>query len=894
LEDIDIDSDAASFATADDTRIDDVDDIDDIYCDDPTISKPGNAGVHQGQSLSAVTEDYRESSQHPSKNTPDVAPDPARDLQTQAKPPTPPVKEKDLDICKTIPNMYRILDLVKERGSGGLVDKIIIAQDSFQSLINAIEPDSCPSMTKCDFAALDKSTYNIVGVYGDRGEIVRYLQTLGIIDSHQASSLNCTADASVNNHQPYLRSGIYGILDRPNTAEQTIHAIYWPEDLTWNDDAPSDVRRNRITFIRYLTKIADQVLALVSPSQASRLVWKTGAENDEDDEESEESNDEEESDRLFSFEVSKSKEQEENVTAREGFKVFLPRSSQNESADPAEQQRFATFLARGDSMAAFVTVERVNETSSVSSLSIPCTPAALRDWIKDESFRLTSEVNEDTLTNLLTYGLDKRAPEAFAELTAARQDASDREAYLRTNQLGQLKVTLEKIRKKLLPSVRAFLQTFVSDTFCLDLELIKRECLRLEAGRKAKLPVKVDCCQIPLPISDDEDSDTETVDPQRYLHDLLVKFPHLQDVMGTAREKMTERIRDYKYRRCRDRIFIAATVLDTHPELHSDKRVDLVRKIIDVDESKLRHLASSSIYDTVTSFFGTETISAAIKQAIRQAEKLDDVAFWQNANAISERHSILAQHIAEACKLAIELRCRLIEEKHSLIITELLHCQESMCRRNIEKQTSIERQTAYAASLRKFLVRVEDQFIIPQRPQAHMVDSVWRKQESGWPYRTGHEMYKVVGRTTRRLEPMLRYCIYPLYLSEIDRQTLHSNPQHIPSPTAHRNHSYNFDLAESFAVEYLHVIQTSKAKSTRVLLITRSSQGDAYVYLEEISVLSRALSRGKGACKKQFNRDKMGSSLTFGFDETKRQLVVCTETWVLFPSISLIISWWLK
>jgi hypothetical protein len=68
---------------------------------------------------------------------------------------------------------------------------------------------------------------------------------------------------------------------------------------------------------RYLTKICDQVVALLSPEQSASIVWSD-----------EQSNVEsanvvvgEESDRLFTFEVAETNEQEENAIARPGFQV---------------------------------------------------------------------------------------------------------------------------------------------------------------------------------------------------------------------------------------------------------------------------------------------------------------------------------------------------------------------------------------------------------------------------------------------------------------------------------------------------------------------------------------------------------------------------------------------
>ena len=64
-----------------------------------------------------------------------------------------------------------------------------------------------------------------------------------------------------------------------------------------------------------MTKICDQIVALVSSEDAESIVWDDGKDVDAMDV------DEDPSDRLFTFEVAKTKEQEENVTTRCGFQV---------------------------------------------------------------------------------------------------------------------------------------------------------------------------------------------------------------------------------------------------------------------------------------------------------------------------------------------------------------------------------------------------------------------------------------------------------------------------------------------------------------------------------------------------------------------------------------------
>jgi hypothetical protein len=69
---------------------------------------------------------------------------------------------------------------------------------------------------------------------------------------------------------------------------------------------------------RYLTKICDQVVALLSAEQSASVVW-----NDEDSDTESVDVDVGESDRLFKFEVAKTNEQEEGAVSRPGFQVHI-------------------------------------------------------------------------------------------------------------------------------------------------------------------------------------------------------------------------------------------------------------------------------------------------------------------------------------------------------------------------------------------------------------------------------------------------------------------------------------------------------------------------------------------------------------------------------------------
>jgi len=50
---------------------------------------------------------------------------------------------------------------------------------------------------------------------------------------------------------PTLRSGLY-IVRPAFDNQELIYVIYWPEKDTWDDNADDSVRRNRVTFMRYV------------------------------------------------------------------------------------------------------------------------------------------------------------------------------------------------------------------------------------------------------------------------------------------------------------------------------------------------------------------------------------------------------------------------------------------------------------------------------------------------------------------------------------------------------------------------------------------------------------------------------------------------------------------
>jgi hypothetical protein len=76
--------------------------------------------------------------------------------------------------------------------------------------------------------------------------------------------------------------------------------------------------------MRYLTQLTDQLRGLISVEHADALIWKDAEMIGDMDIDDIPMFDIDASDRIFDFEVAKTKDEEENAKIRPGFMVCIP------------------------------------------------------------------------------------------------------------------------------------------------------------------------------------------------------------------------------------------------------------------------------------------------------------------------------------------------------------------------------------------------------------------------------------------------------------------------------------------------------------------------------------------------------------------------------------------
>ncbi|KAH8980307.1 hypothetical protein EDB92DRAFT_1937150 [Lactarius akahatsu] len=350
---------------------------------------------------------------------------------TVATEPAPPPEDPSCPIK----GMYRLLDLITEQGSSGLVDKIVIAQESLQAFINALSPGAYSSITRVNFKILDYLLLKPIGVYGSREEIVRFLREMGAIDVEMCVN---PSGAAIAQEQTYV--------------------LYWPEDTTWDDNAVSTVQRNRVTFMRYLTKLCDQLVCLLSTEHSQAIVW--GDEVDDMDDASLDSENDD-SDRLYDFMVAKTNEQEENVIARQGFTMNSSRlvnqpPPPNMHIDPSI---LSPRLLYGETTQGFMTADFRPARATVEPFSHDHQSASqIRLLFEDDVVLCLSETLEDkALKTLMRLGLSTRFPEEYEAWEKGRVEIEKRFQKLLSRRQAEVHVNLEQnsgeIRAKVRESV---------------------------------------------------------------------------------------------------------------------------------------------------------------------------------------------------------------------------------------------------------------------------------------------------------------------------------------------------------------------------------------------------------------------------------------------------------
>ncbi|CAE6438323.1 unnamed protein product, partial [Rhizoctonia solani] len=442
--------------------------------------------------------------------------------------PGPPEPKRILESC---PNLFQLLELVQDLGPG--VEKVVISQESFGRLLNLLQPGSYQAISKINLKSLDQLCIKPIGIYGDPVEIIMFLARVSYLDTNSAAPLSQAIKSS--GPAAVLSSGLYLALDPHHQVHQSKSAyiIYWPEETTWQDQlAYSSVRSNRVTFMHNLTKLADQVIALVAAKQARGLNLAPHVPYYEL---------EEVSDRHVPFEIQN--QPDFNVTSSPGFTI--PVGPYLSNGDESVEVR----LVPGEEHVALMVVRRDTEKYEKTLEA-----TELQEMIHNLSFQLGG-VSPDDVAILGAHGLREKYKTAFETYDLRMQLLESDHNALKEIENEYAEQTLKQIKKVIIAEVHKIVEEIYSKVYP-SLGSIEAPSL----------------------------SGTE---------DYHQKYPILNDLLSSVQEASNpNHIQDEKFQTLKSRWLFVKSCFAAHPELSVTQRGECIdyifNRLSDLEEMSSR------------------------------------------------------------------------------------------------------------------------------------------------------------------------------------------------------------------------------------------------------------------------------------------------------------------
>ncbi|CAG8529874.1 17251_t:CDS:10, partial [Acaulospora morrowiae] len=316
------------------------------------------------------------------------------------------------DLYHRIPNLYRLLDLSNDEGSNGLVDKIIISKESLKEFCNKMVPSSFKSISDINYSALDSVPVNLVGCYGNHVLIAKLLYKEHIIDEKIYNLLvnsHYLESPTKNENRPSLSPGIYLLMMPSSNLGLVIH---WHESGCYEENISFQKKRSMINLHRYLTKLTDHQLCLMSESDLECFIW-----NSENEEVSSY-----EDLHHCEYEVKMSQDEKEDFEILPGFMIHLPQQIISEIQDGYPLQEFV--VIESVTGQALVTQKKITAVSKM----IPRThfiksKEEFKNMLNGNALRIEKNMGIENLKILINNGLAEIKEELLGPYLSALKDA---------------------------------------------------------------------------------------------------------------------------------------------------------------------------------------------------------------------------------------------------------------------------------------------------------------------------------------------------------------------------------------------------------------------------------------------------------------------------------------
>ncbi|KAG1719880.1 hypothetical protein EDB19DRAFT_2044892 [Suillus lakei] len=791
------------------------------------------------------------------------------------------------DLVQSIQGMYRVLDLISEQGSGGLVDKTIIAQDSLRAFTNAICPGAYVSMTKVNFSALDDLVVKPVGIYGSKEEIVRLFLSLGVVDDHVAAQLVANRSES-GISTPSLRSGLYVV--RTNceaTSDEQLFVVYWPEDGTWDDAAPSSMKRNRVIFMRYLTKMCDQLTALISPEHSRSIVW---SEQEDEDMLMEMEDEQDESDRMVTFEVRKSNGQEEAVKPCPGFQatsnyIAMPQHHPEATVDVGLHK---PWLLYGETTQGFMTISNLPAreiTVASKRQSIP--HLRLGIWLKQDHLHVNENLDANAIRLLIGAGLGNRFPQLYKQWqqesayisSNARVTRASTEASIKRNLENDSPLLTRIIHRALVDAIIGIFPTFNHDSFPDPTKSEQGILIAQGPVEPVIAPSKLTDGSPPHSVEREHDS----TDVQDQLQAVIKLYPGIGEALHRTVQMLRIEIIDSRdFKTCKERVCIAQRLLQQLPDVQM-KEEDFLNVILYGDMEHVKESLNSIAQDATPhgqpknflnkALSGLNSLISSgprsqslvdqmLKDAEASASTLSDAQFLVQLDDI-EKLPVMKNIVAETRAAAL-MHFKSLLTKQTTILTHYgMRIQIDTCLAQARGEVVSGEEQQLAELRKRFIVEINACSLTSHNSRTLLIDAVEDERGSS---------VQITGSRRSFEQPKLKFTVHLMQLTTQDLHSLQFDPSTIPSPKFKNSYSFKLPVGDS-------VVRAQLLPGEQVLLATTDRVGNLTVYLEHLTAIEGVLAHGGRG--KRLNHGKIGE-FVLAFDESKRMLsIVATEKFLL-------------
>ncbi|KIO11023.1 hypothetical protein M404DRAFT_20554 [Pisolithus tinctorius Marx 270] len=621
--------------------------------------------------------------------------------------------------------------------------------------------------------------------------------------------------------------------------------------------------------MRYLTKMCDQVVALISSVHAQTIVWNDGDKDDND------TRDEDcEGHRIIKCVVDRTTEQEESVQVREGFKVAsgLITYAGSVSEASAEQGQLKPFLLFGETAQGLMTAQhqaarRVADRFKARSL----TPLQLEGYLTSDSLCLSESLDDQALGILVRGGLKKRFPDECTKWTQELDAVGAHCKKMRTDEFGKIRATFDKEEENLTLAIYDAVMDIVLNLY----PFLERASFPHPRVHQTTTPIS--------------------------FQEIAALYPKVGEVFQ-LNIKPVETISSSKFREIKDRLCLLVEFISRVGEISKTHRHAIAKAATKEGYKAAQHAMrdafknSSTAYTTqlsdnhsalliynptedvlplmgravsyVTSVFSnpredkTAIADRVLREALGKANNISDSQFLKeivNAEVIQEEPEL--KRLVEEATLQVQPSlATTIPRVVRKLVGLVRQVQEETMKESIKVHTE-SREEQEKRELRLQLIRhVND--VTRQTQQRHTLSIESVESKSCYS-----SQYKVSGVRETREEPMTYFTVHTMSLTEQDKHSLQLDASIIPSP--HFRFKYEFRLAQGYTILRAQLLEGEK-----LLLIVLDRVGNLMVYLDRLTAIDAIISQGRG---KSLNREKIGQDFVLAFDESKRMLSIVSS-----------------